>query len=441
MRFSFFGKSGEEPAQEENRSDAAIVPVGGTEVEPTFGSEDIDLTLYDHVTLDAKAIGGGAYADALIPMAAKAADAAVQWDHAIVRFPEGASWNDLLNRKTPGWEKWRQLGILKDGKFQPQAAIRQAKLQPVAVANLALQGAAIVVGQAYMAEISKQLEGIESGIAAIQQEMRLEREADSEARFEKLLEYLAQYDEISTNPERRQAVHNAIEGICVETLKAWKFQVKAMRDYGVRIERSKRMKDDEVRARCHEFQSKERDAQAAFRLFLAAEQASMQYDGDFSAARIKREREKIDRCLGDYAEARDKAQGLLGERIKGMRGELFVVPTDKDDGYESQNPLFDAAHFVAHNAPRVTPLALRKEAKRQAAAKRSRYRKAVGVDDPIVLIGEDRDKELSRMNFIYNEADAMLIDDGGIHFLKTCSAGPVSDARAAGPDGIEGDGE
>lgn len=163
---------------------------------------------------------------------------------------------------------------LKDGKFQPQAAIRQAKLQPVAVANLALQGAAVVVGQAYMAEISKQLEGIESGIAAIQQEMRLEREADIEARFEKLLEYLAQYDEISTNPERRQAVHNAIEGICVETLKAWKFQVKAMRDYGVRIERSKRMKDDEVRARLHEFQSKERDAQAAFRLFLAAEPLS-----------------------------------------------------------------------------------------------------------------------------------------------------------------------
>ena len=73
----------------------------------------------------------------LIPMAAKAADAAAQWDHAIVRFPEGAGWNDLLNRKTPGWEEWKQLGVLKDGKFQPQAAIRQAKLQPVAVANLA----------------------------------------------------------------------------------------------------------------------------------------------------------------------------------------------------------------------------------------------------------------------------------------------------------------
>ena len=61
-------------------------------------------------------------------MAAKAADTAAQWDHTIVRFPEGAGWNDLLNRKTPGWEEWKQLGILKDGKFRPQAAIKQAKL-------------------------------------------------------------------------------------------------------------------------------------------------------------------------------------------------------------------------------------------------------------------------------------------------------------------------
>lgn len=257
MRFSFFGKRDDEPEPEEERAKNAIVPTEGNEIVPTLDNEDVDLALYDHVTLDVRAIGGEAYADALIPMAAKATDAAAQWDHAIVRFPEGAGWNDLLNRKTPGWEEWKQLGVLKDGRFQPHAAIRQAKLQPVPVANLALQGAAIVVGQAYMAEISKQLEGIESGIAAIQQEMRLEREADIEARFEKLLEYLSQYDEISTNPEKRQAVHNAIEGICVETLKAWKFQVKAMREFGTRMERSRRLKDDEVRARLHEFQGKE----------------------------------------------------------------------------------------------------------------------------------------------------------------------------------------
>lgn len=431
MKFPFFGKHDDDTELEVIGEDKTIIPVEGAEIAPTLDSEDVDLALYNHITLDVKAIDGGAYADALIPMAAQAAGAAAQWNHAIVRFPEGAGWNDLLNRKTPGWEEWKQLGVLKDGKFQPQAAIRQAKFQPVAVANLALQGAAIVVGQAYMAEISKQLEGIESGIAAIQQEMRIEREADIEARFEKLLEYLSQYDEVFTNPEKRQAVHNAIEGICVEALKAWKFQVKAMREFGVRTERSRRMKDDEVRATLHEFQSKERGAQAAFRLLLAAEQASMQYDGDFSAARIAREREKVGRCLDDYAEVRDKAQGLLTERIKSVRGDLLAVPEAKDDDYKPQNLVFDAVHFVAHNAPRVTPFALRKEAQRRAAIKRSHYRRAAGVDDPVALIGEEREEELTRMNFIYNEADAMFIDRDGIHFLKMYADGKALDADEA----------
>lgn len=419
MKFPFFGKDNGGSEPEEDRASDAVIPTQSAEIIPTIDSDDVDLAQYDHVKLDAKAIGGAAFADALIPMAAKAADAMAQWDHAIVRFPKGAGWNDLLNRKTPGWEEWKQLGSLKDGKFQPQAAIQQAKLQPFAVANLALQGAAIVVGQAYMAEISKQLEGIASGIAVIQQEMKLEREADIEARFERLCEYISQYEEISTNPEKKQAVLNTIEGICVETLKAWKFQVKAMREFGAHIESPKRMKDDEVRAKLNEFQGRERDALAAFRLFLAAEQASMQYDGDFSAARIAREREKVERCVSDYAEVRNNAQALLTERIKNMRGGLLAVPDAEKDDYEHQNPFLDLGHLVAHNAPRITPLAMRKEAQKQTAINKDSYRQVAGVGDPIARIGEERENELARMNFIYNEADAMLIDGDGVNFLKT----------------------
>lgn len=419
MKFPSFGRRDGDSEPEEDREGNAIIPMESTEIVPTIDGEDVDLTLHDHITLDVKAIGGAAYVDTLLPIAAKAADAAAQWNHAIVRFPEGAGWNDLLIRKTPGWEEWKQLGIFKDGRFQPQAAIQQAKFQPVAVASLALQGAAIIVGQAYMVEISKHLEGIESSIATIQQEMRLEREADIEARLEKLLEYVSQYEEISTNPEKKQAVQNALEGICIEALKAWKFQVKAMREFSARTARSKRMKDDEVRARINEFQSRERDAQAAFRLFLAVEQASMQYDRDMSAARIAREREKVEQCLGDYAEVRAKAQTHLTERIKHVRGSLLAVPDAETDDYETQNPFLDLGHHVAHHAPRFNPVAMRKEAQKQAEIKRSHYRRAAGVGNPIALMGEERENELARMNFIYNEADSLLIDGDGVHFLKT----------------------
>ena len=41
-----------------------IVPTEGNEIVPTLDSEDVDLALYDHVTLDVRTIGGEAYADA-----------------------------------------------------------------------------------------------------------------------------------------------------------------------------------------------------------------------------------------------------------------------------------------------------------------------------------------------------------------------------------------
>ena len=64
MRFPFFGKHDDVPEPEEDRSENAIVPTGGNEIVPTLDDEDVDLALYDHVTLDVRAIGGEAYADA-----------------------------------------------------------------------------------------------------------------------------------------------------------------------------------------------------------------------------------------------------------------------------------------------------------------------------------------------------------------------------------------
>lgn len=207
MKFHFFkrddNKSEEVPLISEEQE---IVPIDSMESCKVENSS-LNPELYEHVTFDSGSIGDGAHVDALIPLAANAANAATQWNQAIVRFPKGMGWNDLLNRKTPGWEEWKQLGILKEGKFKPQAAIKQANLQPAAVANLALQGAAIVVGQVYMTEINKQLEGMQSGISALQEEMRFERDSKLEASFELLREYLTNYAQISDNPEKKQAVH------------------------------------------------------------------------------------------------------------------------------------------------------------------------------------------------------------------------------------------
>jgi hypothetical protein len=86
----------------------------------------------------------------------------------------------MTPRKAAEFKGYMQAGIEKgkDG-YQGQIAARQAKLQPAAVANLVLQGAALAVGQAYMTEINDQLGEIQEGIAAIQGDMRADPRSET----------------------------------------------------------------------------------------------------------------------------------------------------------------------------------------------------------------------------------------------------------------------
>lgn len=418
MKISLFSKREDGQDSDDGQAVDAIVPVGEAEIEVTSDGVS-DLALYEQVELDMEPMGGKAFFDRLIPLAGAAADAAAQYDHAVVRFPEGAKWQDLLNRKSPGWEDWKTLTPFKDKKFQAQAAIKQVKLSPAAVANIALQGAAIAVGQAYMTEINQQLESIEAGIASIQQEMQMEREARLEADFEMLREYAELYGEISQHPEKRQAVFVAIEDIRKDVREAWNFQMKAMDALNKKLASGKRMKDQEVRSSIREFQSREADVLAVYQLLISAEQVSMQYDGNFSVERLERERQRIQERLDEYEAVRFLVQASLNRKIEKVRGDLVAIPAAEEDAYEARNPLFDAAHVIGHNAPRFTPLALRKEAGKQLKDKKRRYSESASIDNPIAPIADARSEDLNRMDFMYNQADSLMIDEGSIRFLKT----------------------
>lgn len=427
MNFSFNSKQGDESVDEEPKTEKSKVPAEDVSIE-AIGHDDAEaLARYDQVVIDADSVDGMGRLDALIPAASAAVDAMEQWDQAIVRFPKNTGWNDLLNRKTPGWEDWKQLGSLKNGEFQPQAAIKQAKLQPAAIGNLALQGAAIVVGQAYMTEINNQLDDIRYGISAIQQEMSLDREAKIEARFEKLQEYAACYEENCARPEKRQAVLNNVEAICLDALEAWKFEVKSMHNLEAQLSKTGRLKDDELRNKIREFQSRERDSQTAFTLYACAEQVSMQYDGDFSQARIERERNKAAECLKQYEEARGGVRRLLSEKIERAWGDLIAVPDLKDEEYEQKNFVDGALHTATSVANKITPLALIGEGKRKTTERKANYQRAVDVSNPVAEVCAKRDEELDRIDFLYNKADTMLIADDGIHLIDTGADGEPSE--------------
>ena len=87
-------------------------------------SLNMDLSEYEVVPFEIDPAEAKAQANLIIPLAANMANAAEQWNQAIVRFPKGCGWNDLINRKTPEWKGYKQLGILKKGKFRQPSSPR-----------------------------------------------------------------------------------------------------------------------------------------------------------------------------------------------------------------------------------------------------------------------------------------------------------------------------
>lgn len=415
MRFWPFGKDSDvsEISNIRNEHSGAVE----NELAPVISNEELDLDLFAHKSFNDCTVGDTAFLDAMIPAAGAVADAAAQYNHAVVRFPEGATWADLINRKTPGWEGFKQLGILKGGKFQPQAAIKQAKVQPAALGNLTLQGAAMVVGQMYMVEINKQLEEVTIGIASIQEEMRLERESNIEACMELLKEYSEDYMTIADDPTEHQAVRNQIEAIRKEAKEAWLFQMKQLQAIRKSLQKSGKLKDENLKAKILEFSQRDRAAHDSFIFLMAAEQVKMQYSQGYTEAQIAKERRSVSDRLISYMELRDGIQAQLINKIEKMPGKLLAIPSAGDTQEAAEGPVQRIGNAISNNIPRFFVPNMREEAKRQKEEKRLNYKSYVKRSSSIEDAANTRLANLDDLDFIYNRADALLIDESGIHYF------------------------
>lgn len=406
-----FGKKNEDCNRE-------IVPTESVEIVFSESDDGLDLSRYDVVEIDPESVGGRDFFDSLVPLAGNVADAVAQYDHAIVKFPEGIGWNDLLNRKTPGWEQFKQCGGFgKNGKFNPQAAIRQVKVSPVQVANIALQAAAVAVGQAYMTEISNRLGGIEEGIARIQREMELERDSKIEASFLVLRDYIEHFAEYSEIPEKRQAVLNNLEGIKRDALSAWKFQIRSLNDLGVRVKDARKLDNAGVRNFLGMLESCDKSSAAIYTVLMMESQAQIQYSATFGSERLKAAQRDSLRYLEEYEKARSVVQESLRKKIGGLKGKPLVPPELEDDGYEASNPVAGALHGIKRNAGRYSPRAMRAEAKRSLSSQKRGLSAAASTEAPLVELAEQRRIELERQDAIFNGASVVIVDEERIRFL------------------------
>lgn len=394
------------------------VPVNSAEISFSNNRDDLDLSLYNVVEIDPEDVGGRDLFDSLVPLVGSVAEAAAQYDHAIVKFPEGIGWSDLLNRKTLGWERFKQCGGFgKNGKFNPQAAIRQVKVSPAAVANIALQAAAVAVGQAYMTEISGRLSGIEEGVSRIQREMQIERESKIEASFRMLKDYIEHFAEYSEMPEKRQAVLNSLENIRHEALAAWSFQIQSLGTLGSDVRKAGRLDAAGAGKFLLALEDCDKSAAAVYAVLMMENQAQLCYGSNFSADSLMEAKRRSTELLDEYDWARSAVQESLRKRIAGLKGKPFVPPGLEDDGFETNNPVRGFAHSAKRNAGRYLPPAMRNEAKRVVSEQKRKLSAAASAEGQVAGLAEKRRAELDVQNTMFNSAAAIVIDEERIRFL------------------------
>lgn len=420
-----FGKKGE-------GGDAKTALSKSAEIVYSNDADDLDLSLYRVVEIDPESVGGSDFFNALLPLAGNVAEAAAHYDHAIVKFPEGIGWNDLLNRKTPGWEQFKQCGGFgKNGKFNPQAAIKQVKVSPAAVANIALQAAAVAVGQAYMTEINDRLNGIEADISKIQREMKRERDARIEASFLMLHDYIGHYAEYSEMPEKNQAVQNALEGIKRDAVAAWRFQIQSLNDLDSQVRRAGRLDSAGVRNFLNVLESCDNSAYAIYTVLLMENRAELQYSCSFGSDKLRDSERRALAYFEEYDRARSDVQESLRKKIGALKERPFVVPKPDDHGYGAKNPITG----IMNNAGRFNPLNMRAEAKRVLSAQKRGLSAAASTEGPLVELVEITKSEIKSQNVIYNETAAIIVDKEKILLLipKDASRAGTDESGVKGP--------
>ena len=410
------------------------------ESEPTEAeiskTDEAELSIMDHGELVSLMSGEGkviskpiagkmsGFVDALIPVATAGADAAAQYGMAIVKFPEGVTWGDLCVRKSDGWNL---LSSFKDGRFNDMAGIKQAALQPTAVANLAMQGAAVAVEAAYMAQISDQLKGIEGGIDAIKRELQLERDAKLLSSFEMLQRYSQRFEEYLASPEKKQAALIGIEQSLRDSKEIWRFQLDSMCDLQKEITLDRKPNKDKILRYSDRLQEMEKRSAGAFQLCAAVGQMSMRYDDDFSEKRIADERNDLLRLQEEYSNVRGAAYSALNKKALGVGGAPLALADTAEKAYKGTNPLANAAFEAGANLARVNPVRMRLKAKENTEEKRAELVDAITCDSKVRATADAQLETLDEINFMYNQAESMVLNGDEVLFM-----GPASDEASKG---------
>ena len=304
-------------------SNKELAPIS-VEVVPVEDLENIRIVANADAGKEGHA-GIGERADAFLGLASNVIDLAEGKHLYKVEVPEGYSLKDLVaSKKDP--EAVRALVRDPKGRLSGDVSLKAAGVSPAQIASVGLAAAAMVVGQAYMTEISESLQRIDAKLEAIASMIAGNQRAKVKNALDIAKTYAALHDDYLQKPaEARQAARNEIEGRYndVGQVIDWITEQLAGIEDKAR-DAAEREKDLEQLLK--EIQSYEAQFGMCLQALSALAMTRMYYDGSMDdRSALVEEQRILDKSQG-FLKKRQVLAALMEMKIGGMKGVPIALP-------------------------------------------------------------------------------------------------------------------
>lgn len=264
-----------------------------------------------------------------------------------VEVPEGFTLQDLAPVKG---EEGTFRGIVRNSekKIAGQAKLTETgRINPTQIAGVGLAAAAIVVGQAYMTEISDSLHDINEKLDRVASMIADEQRAKLMNALDIAKTYSKLYDDYRQKPDAMRAARNEIER-CYNDVGAvidWiTLQLSPLDERARKAKASKK----ELQPLIEEFHSYEEQFSMSLKALSALAMTRMYYDGSTDERSSLIEQKRIMEKAQGFLKRRASVAGVLEIRIGSMKGAPVALPRGVD-----KNPL--------RNLTSMTPRAAAKQ--------------------------------------------------------------------------------
>lgn len=250
--------------------------------------------------------------------------------------------------------------------------------------------------------------------------MERQRDARLKAGYDALYRLSLNLGESATTEGKFTVGLQVIEDATRAAEEAWNYQLSEIQNLTETLARKKKLDEKEIASEITLLQEKERRAVLAFQLMLIAQQVGMRFESDYTAARIKKNKKIVEKCLGEHAQRREEYRRMLGKKVSKLGGPVLkLADAAKDEGYEAANVIIGVLHEVSRQTARLNPVEMRKKAKEANRTHKALIMDSLDTGNAVRQLAENYEDELDELDFAFNQADTVVIEDGQVRLFVT----------------------